>query len=121
MRRQPGSRKSRSTQVATALPRPDSYSEGARIGKRGTVVIPAVLRRRLGLEEGATVLIEQREDGVLIRPAVIAAVELYTPERRAEFRLSNAVDAEDYEQAVAEVRRLGLDPAKIPHVRPAGA
>ncbi len=46
-------------------------------------------------------------------------VEIYTPERKAEFLLSNTVDAEDYDAAVKEVRRLGIDPAKIPHHRPA--
>lgn len=46
-------------------------------------------------------------------------VEIYTPERRAEFLLWNAVDAKDYDAAVEEVRKLGIDPAKIPHCRPA--
>jgi hypothetical protein len=46
-----------------------------------------------------------------------APVEIYTPERKAEFLLSNAVDAEDYAAAVAEVCKLGIDPANIPHHR----
>lgn len=45
-------------------------------------------------------------------------VKLYTPERRAEFLLSNAVDAEDYERARQEVQKQGLDPDAIPHFRP---
>jgi hypothetical protein len=65
------------------------------------------------------VLAEERPDGILIRPAVALPLESYTPERRAEFLLSNAVDAEDYAAAVREVRALGLDPDKIPHHRPA--
>jgi hypothetical protein len=73
----------------------------------------------LGIEEGSLVVAEEREDGVLIRPAVALPVEVYTPERRAEFLLSNAVDARDYARAVAEVRKMGLDPAKIPHRKPA--
>jgi hypothetical protein len=42
-------------------------------------------------------------------------LEDYTPERIAEFLLSNAVDAKEYVEATAEVRRMGLDPEKIPH------
>ena len=45
-------------------------------------------------------------------------VEIYTPERKAEFLLSNALDAKDYDAAAEEVRKLGIDPAKIPHYRP---
>lgn len=58
-------------------------------------------------------------DGILIRPAVALPLETYTLERRAEFLLSNAVDAEDYAVAVREVRALRLDPDKVPHHRPA--
>ena len=48
-----------------------------------------------------------------------APLEIYSPERRAEFLLSNAVDAKDYAAAVEEVRKLGIDPPNIPHLRPA--
>lgn len=93
-------------------------AETTKVGKRGTVVIPAKLRRRLGLEEGTLVIAEEREGGVLLRPAVALPVETYSPERRAEFLLSNAADADDYARAVREVRRLGLDPDEIPHEKP---
>jgi AbrB family looped-hinge helix DNA binding protein len=95
--------------------------ETTKIGRRGTVVIPAALRRRFGLDEGSLVLVEVRDEGILIRPAVAMPVEIYTPERRAEFLLSNAVDAADYARAAEEVRKLGLDPATIPHQPPDGA
>jgi AbrB family looped-hinge helix DNA binding protein len=93
-------------------------AETAKVGKRGTIVVPVGLRQRFGLEEGDLVLVEERDDGILIRPAMALPVERYTPERRAEFLLSNAVDDDDYEAAVEEVRRLGLDPATVSHVRP---
>jgi AbrB family looped-hinge helix DNA binding protein len=95
-------------------------SEGTRVGKRGTIVLPAKLRRRYGLEEGTTVVAEESPYGVLLRPAVVVPVEVYTPERKAEFLLSNAIDAQDYANAVAEVRKLGLDPKKIKHRKPTG-
>ncbi|HEU0079424.1 MAG TPA: hypothetical protein VFQ76_17340 [Longimicrobiaceae bacterium] len=46
-------------------------------------------------------------------------VEIYTPERRAEFLVTNATDANDYRAAVQAVREMGLDPARIPHDEPA--
>ena len=95
-------------------------AEPSRVGKRGTVVIPAALRRRYGIEEGALVVAEPCEGGVLIRPALILPVEVYTPERKAQFLLSNSIDVADYADAVAEVRRMGLDPEKIPHYKPPG-
>ena len=95
--------------------------ETIKMGKRGTVVIPAKLRRRFGFDEGEIVIAEETQEGVLLKPAVAVPVESYTPERRAEFLLSNAVDANDYSRALVEVRKLGLDPDCIPHYRPKGA
>ncbi len=90
----------------------------SKVGKRGTVVIPAELRRRFGIEEGTLVIAESRDEGILIRPAMAMAVEIYSPERRAEFLLSNAIDREDYEKALEIVRKMGLDPAQITHSPP---
>lgn len=98
----------------------DTDKETVQVGRRGTVVIPAALRRRYGLQEGTLIVAESRDDGILLRPAVAVPVEIYTPERIAEFLLSNAVDAEDYDDARAEVRKMGLDPDAIPHYRPEG-
>jgi hypothetical protein len=45
-------------------------------------------------------------------------VEMYTPQRIAEFLLSNAVTMEDYAEARREVEGLGIDPDTVDHVRP---
>ncbi len=96
-----------------------SVLETSRIGKRGTLVIPAKLRRIFGIREGSEVIVEETPEGILIRPAITVPLEIYSPERKAEFLLSNAVDDADYQSALNEVREMGLDPAKIPHHRPA--
>jgi len=93
--------------------------ESAKVGKRGAIVVPARLRKRFGIEEGSIVLAEERDDGILIRPAVLVPVEKYSPERKAEFLLSTATTEADYRKARKAVRTLGLDPDSIPHRRPA--
>ncbi|HKD13744.1 MAG TPA: AbrB/MazE/SpoVT family DNA-binding domain-containing protein [Candidatus Angelobacter sp.] len=93
--------------------------ESAKVGKRGAIIVPARLRKRFGIEEGTIVTAEERDDGILIRPAVVVPVEKYTPERKAEFLLSNATSRSDYQKARKEVRKLGIDPDSIPHRRPA--
>jgi AbrB family looped-hinge helix DNA binding protein len=90
----------------------------SKVGKRGTVVIPAALRRRFGIEEGSLVVAEATEEGVLIRPAVAMPLEVYGEERKAELLLSNAVDDEDYARVLEEVREMGIDLETIPHSKP---
>lgn len=92
--------------------------ETTKIGKRGALVIPAGLRRKYGFEEGSIVVAEAREEGVLLRPAVTLPLERYTPERKAEFLLNNAVTPEDYAWALEEIKKIGIDPKTILHKKP---
>ncbi len=92
--------------------------ETTTVGSRGTVVIPAPLRRQYGLRTGSLIIAEPRDDGILLRPAVALPVEIYSPERRAEVLLSTAIDEEDYAAALEVVRRSGVDPDKVPHRKP---
>lgn len=92
--------------------------DAAKVGKRGAVIVPARLRKQFGIEEGSFVTAEARDDGILIRPAIILPLEKYTPERKAEFLLSTAASAQDYRRARKEVKKLGLDPDSVPHRPP---
>lgn len=89
-----------------------------KIGRNGALVIPAKMRRRLGLDEGDLVLIEETGDGLVIRPAIAMPIEVYSKERKAEFLLNNAINRDDYEAARQAVQKLGLDPDNIRHERP---
>lgn len=92
--------------------------EAARVGKRGAIIVPAKLRRQYGIEEGTMVTAEGREEGILIRPAIVVPIEKYTPERKAEFLLSTATTDKDYQRARKEVKKMGLEPDAIRHSRP---
>jgi len=85
---------------------------------RGPIIVPARLRRHFGIEEGSIVIAEQKDEGILIRLAVVVPVEKYTPERKAEFLLSNVTGESDYRRARRTVHKLGIDPDSIPHRRP---
>jgi bifunctional DNA-binding transcriptional regulator/antitoxin component of YhaV-PrlF toxin-antitoxin module len=111
----------KTSKKAGASPGRTPAAEPSRVGKRGSFVIPAALRRRYGIEEGSFVVAEPCEGGIRIRPALVLPIEVYTPERKAQFLLSNAIDGADYADAVAEVRAMGLNPETIPHYKPPGA
>lgn len=88
------------------------------LDSKGAVVIPAKIRRQLGISSGSLVLIEAVDGAVVLRPAVAVPVERYSAERKAEFMLNNAADAAEYREALRAVRDLGLDPDRIPHDKP---
>jgi AbrB family looped-hinge helix DNA binding protein len=91
--------------------------EAVKVGKRGTIIVPAKLRKRYGIQEGSMVTAEPRDEGVLIRAAIVVPVEHYSPERKAEFLLNTATNKSDYRRARKEVQKLGLNPDAIAHRR----
>jgi len=79
----------------------------------GGVILP---ERRRWVGRRALVIAEEREDGILLRPAVAMPVEIYTPERKAEFLLSTPWRKRSDERS----GRWALT-EKIPHYRPGGS
>ena len=89
-----------------------------KIGQRGSIVIPASIRQRMGLEEGTLLIIEEDNGAIVLRPAVAVPIEIYDTRRKAELLLNNAVDRQDYERLLEEVKKMGFDPRSIPHDPP---
>lgn len=97
-------------------------SELSKVGTGGAVVIPAELRQRFGIEEGALVVTEAREDGVLIRPATAMPRDEERRQFLAELDQAYAALREDpvlWAEELAERRALegtlmdGLDPDEV--------
>ena len=54
--------------------------------ERGTLTLPATIRKNLGLRGKQQFLVETTKDGeILLRPASVVPVEIYTKDRIAEF------------------------------------
>ncbi|NLU20566.1 MAG: AbrB/MazE/SpoVT family DNA-binding domain-containing protein [Phycisphaerae bacterium] len=49
------------------------------------ITIPAPLRQALGLKANDELIIEETDQGLLLRPSVSVPIELYSEERIAEF------------------------------------
>jgi AbrB family looped-hinge helix DNA binding protein len=65
-----------------------------KLGKKGQVSLPAGVLRKLGLQGAATLLVEATEDGaVLLRPAGVYPIELYSDARVKEFEKENQLAA----------------------------
>ncbi len=55
--------------------------ETIKMGKRGTIVMPAKLRKQFGLEDGSLMVIEANEGEIRLRPAVTVNLRFIRPER----------------------------------------
>jgi len=50
------------------------------ISKKGQITLPAELRKRFGFESGGSVIAEERDGELVLRPAAVLEIELYSDE-----------------------------------------
>lgn len=92
-------------------------SETSKVGKRGTLVIPAKLRQRFGLQEGSLVIAEETSEGILLRPAIAVPTTGFTQGQIETLLLEGIASGEatdmaekdwdELRQVVQDARRVG--------------
>lgn len=65
------------------------------VSGRGLIAIPAEMRKAAGIRPQDTLLAETTPEGILIRPALTLPIEIYSPERIAEFDSAESELAEE--------------------------
>lgn len=74
------------------------------VSSRGQVTLPAALRRRLGIEPGGVVIAEERDGELVLRPAAVVEVKIYSDVDIAKWDEEDRLD--DAERAAIK-KRLG--------------
>ncbi len=60
--------------------------ELVKLGKKGQITIPKAVLRKVGIREAAPMLVSTTPDGgILLRPAGVYPIEIYSDERMQEF------------------------------------
>jgi AbrB family looped-hinge helix DNA binding protein len=84
-----------------------------KMGKRGTLVLPAKLRKQFGLEDGSLLTTEVKDGEIRIRPAYVYEPEVWSDETTAYFILINSMTKEEWDENLPGVLAMGVDPTKI--------
>ncbi|MDF5718801.1 MAG: AbrB/MazE/SpoVT family DNA-binding domain-containing protein [Rhizonema sp. NSF051] len=73
--------------------------EVIKLGKKGQASIPKAILNHLGLEGETKLLVETTaEGGILLRPAGVYPIEIYTEERIEEFKIGDHLTDEETKQ-----------------------
>ena len=64
------------------------------ISKKGQVTLPAELRKKMGLEAGGTVIAEEKNGELILRPAAVVEIDLYTDEQIAGWDEEDRLNAQ---------------------------
>lgn len=55
------------------------------VSTRGQITLPADIRKQFGIKSGEPVIIEDRNGELVLKPATVLEVEMYSPEQVAEW------------------------------------
>jgi AbrB family looped-hinge helix DNA binding protein len=68
--------------------------ETVKLGKKGQMSIPKGILKRLGLEGDVTLLVDTTPEGaIVLRPAAVYPIEIYSDARIREFDAADRIDA----------------------------
>jgi len=74
------------------------------VSPRGQITLPADMRRHLGIRSGEPVIIEERNGELVLKPAVVLEIEMYTDAQVESWSRADRLD--DIERARI-LERLG--------------
>jgi antitoxin PrlF len=75
------------------------------VSNRGQVTLPVSLRKRLGIEPGDVLIVDDRGGELVLKPAAVLEIEHYSDEQIAEWDRDDALS--DTERARIEARLAG--------------
>lgn len=73
------------------------------VSNRGQLTLPVSVRKRLGIKNGGAIIMEERDNELILKPAIVLEVEMYTDEQVLAWDKTDHLD-EDERQTV--LRRL---------------
>jgi AbrB family looped-hinge helix DNA binding protein len=92
-----------------AMKNVEAIMELVKLGKKGQITIPKNVLRQVGIREASPMLVSSTPDGgILLRPAGVYPIEIYTDERIREFEEANEVSPrllKQVDKLIAKQRR----------------
>jgi len=75
------------------------------VSSRGQITLPAGIRKRTGLKGGSAVIIEDRGNELVLKPAAVLEVEMYSDHQIAEWDKDDQLTAREKNAILREVKR----------------
>ena len=65
------------------------------VSSRGQITLPAGMRKKLGITPGGTVIVEQVDGELRLKPAAVLEIELYSDEQIAAWDQGDQLDTSE--------------------------
>ena len=74
------------------------------VSSRGQVTLPAVLRKRVGIKEGSAVIIEDRGNELVLKPAAVLEIDMYSDRQITGWDTADRLTADEKNAVLKKVR-----------------
>ncbi|MEA3277002.1 MAG: AbrB/MazE/SpoVT family DNA-binding domain-containing protein [Pseudomonadota bacterium] len=74
------------------------------VSGRGQITLPAALRKRFGIRPGDVVIMEDRDGEIVLKPAAVLEIEVYTDEQISQWDEEDRLEPDERKGIL---RRLG--------------
>lgn len=77
------------------------------VSNRGQITLPASMRKKMGIGEGGVVTVEETDGKLVLSPAVVMEVEMYTDEQIRDWMREDAFAPGEREKLTRQMSRRG--------------
>jgi len=75
------------------------------VSSRGQITLPVKVRKRLGIQSGGVVILEQKGSEVLLRPAAVIEVETYSETDIVRWDKEDRLEHSERERLLKRLRK----------------
>lgn len=76
------------------------------VSNRGQITLPASTRRRLGINCGDSVILQDRGNEIVLKPSVVTEVDVYSDKQVTRWNAADRLDDRERRRIVDAVSRL---------------
>jgi antitoxin PrlF len=75
------------------------------VSNRGQITLPASVRKRLGIQSGGIVTLEEKDNVVVLRPAAVVEIETYSDEEITQWDNEDRLEPGERKALLKRLRR----------------
>jgi AbrB family looped-hinge helix DNA binding protein len=75
------------------------------VSSRGQITLPASIRKRLGIQSGGIVTVEEKGSEVVLKPAAVVEIETYSDENIAQWDKEDRLELADRNALLKRLRK----------------
>jgi antitoxin PrlF len=75
------------------------------VSQRGQLTLPANLRKRLGIKDGGPIILEERDNELVLKPAMVLEVEMYSDAQISAWDKSDRLEGTERQKVLKRLAR----------------